>query len=124
MTKEEMVFEWKWDVNSNAPKFPVWMCFDGKKGLRTFSIVASVDAILSEPMDLDKPNFDASERMIDSKGDIYKIEFDGYCIPKRIDERLTVQLLKQILDETDVDEFEQFLTFDELDSFIEEHAIH
>jgi hypothetical protein len=74
-------------------------------------------------LNLSSPHFDDSERLIDSKGDIYKTAFNGYQIPKLTDDRLTMTLLNRILDETDLDEFERYLKYDDLESFVEINKI-
>ena len=119
MTWEEMEFEWRWEMNSKAPKFPVWICFRHDSGYQNFSVFDSVEGILCEPLNLSSPHFDDSERLIDSKGDIYRTEFNGYQIPKLTNDRLTMPLLKRILDETDLEEFERYLKYDDLESFVE-----
>lgn len=118
MNKSHIDKDWKFENNSKAPLFPVWFCFKSNGEFHDFKICEGIEKIENTILNSSStPDF--AERIIDNKGDIYNIilNSDQKPIPQ-FTERLTVHLLMNIIQHTEVEELEKFIAIDEIESFI------
>lgn len=110
--------DWYFEHNDKAPLFPVWFCFKNNGEFHDFKVCENIERIENTILN-SKTKPDYAERIIDSKGDIYNIILNSNQNPiPQFTERLTVPILMNIIQHTEVDELEKFITIDDIENFI------
>lgn len=121
MEYKELLVKWDFNKNPKAPKFPVLQCFCENSLYYSFDLINKLDYFLDDPHGLQNQP-DTSQRIIDSKGDIYKLSYinNEFCAPIKCD-RLSLRLLKQI--GAELEEINEFIAHQQLEEFIAKNNI-
>jgi hypothetical protein len=68
---------------------------------------------------------DPSQRLLDQKGRIfnYVSHDNGFYFPKLTEEKLTFEMLSEIIEEMDEEEFKKFLSLENFESFANKYCL-
>ncbi|MFT4899344.1 MAG: hypothetical protein ACI9U0_001136, partial [Flavobacteriales bacterium] len=97
-------------------------CFKSPYELYNFSLCTSVDLILNGSKDLTQIP-DPSERIIDSKGDIFKLVQTNNIITPKKEGKITFDTFKEIIQSVDPKELNAFVPLDQIEDFITKNQI-
>tara|TARA_B110000114_G_C15094991_1_gene400827 strand:+ start:324 stop:695 length:372 start_codon:yes stop_codon:yes gene_type:complete len=122
MANIETETAWKNGLNSEAPLFPAWFCFKSPYELYNFSLCTSVDLILNGSKDLTQIP-DPSERIIDSKGNVFKLVQTNNIITPKKEGKITFDTFKEIIQSVDPEELNAFVPLDQIEDFITKNQI-
>ena len=122
MANIETETAWKNGLNSEAPLFPAWFCFKSPYELYNFSLCTSVDLILNGSKDLTQIP-DPSERIIDSKGNVFKLVQTNNIITPKKEGKITFDTFKEIIQSVDPKELNAFVPLDQIEDFITKNQI-
>ena len=114
---------WENNKGGSSPIFPVIEYFNVNGNLHSFEIFELFSSSRPEPVAIySKP--DSTLRILDQQGRIfnYVSHEDGFYFPKLTGEKLTLAMLKQIIEEMDENEFVKFLTMENFEIFVDKYC--